>query len=428
MTILFQAKFLVLTFITLTSLSVSSNEILVHTEPNHYELFRINEESYRLSIKNPKRYGNCEKGWRGYEFYKVDKTRLKPVLDKVCQEYNFSSSNSWSYREERLTNDKYRGLCDSRTTNLGVYLSCKKKVDPVELAKKLKQKEADRLAYKKEQEKKELKKREAEALQKRKEEERKRQRAEKEKKRQQAIIELESKKITIGMGSGFWFNTDGYFATNHHVIQGCRTTQVKVNNELVNSKIISFDKINDLAIGKIDKNVNSVFSLSSKPELGEEVMVGGFPLSNVLQNDSIKITRGIVSSLSGSNNNYSMLQIDAPIQPGNSGGPIINSYGEVIGVATSYLRSTKEFDTQNVNFGVKVNLLRNMSESLGINVSKPEKQKAKNSKQLAKVLEKNTVHVHCTNTYKEWVALQNNQESIASLSEHIKLNLKDYIK
>ena len=157
-------------------------------------------------------------------------------------------------------------------------------------------------------------------------------------------------------------------------------------------------------------------------------MVGGFPLSNILQNDSIKITRGIVSSLSGLNNNYSMLQIDAPIQQGNSGGPIINSYGEVIGVATSYLRSTKEFDTQNVNFGVKVNLLRNMSESLGISVSKPEKQKAKNSKQLAKVLEKNTVHVHCTNTYKEWVALQNNQESNASLSEHIKLNLKDYMK
>ena len=70
-------------------------------------------------------------------------------------------------------------------------------------------------------------------------------------------------------------------------------------------------------------------------------MVGGFPLSNVLQNDSIKITRGIVSSLSGLNNNYSMLQIDAPIQQGNSGGPIINSYGEVIGVATSYLDQQK---------------------------------------------------------------------------------------
>ena len=70
-------------------------------------------------------------------------------------------------------------------------------------------------------------------------------------------------------------------------------------------------------------------------------MVGGFPLSNVLQNDSIKITRGIVSSLSGVNNNYSMLQMRCTNSKGNSGGPIINSYGEVIGVATSYLRVNK---------------------------------------------------------------------------------------
>ena len=411
MTKLFQAKFLVLTFIMLIGSAASSNEILIYTEPNYYKLFRINEDSYRLSFKDSKKY------------YRYDNTEIRLLLDKVCQEYNFSSVNTISRAERSRDNyDYYKGKY------LEIYISCKKKVDPVELAKKLKQKEADRLAYKKEQEKKELKKRRAEALQKRKEEERKRQRAEQERKKQQAIIDLQSKRITIGMGSGFWFNTDGYFATNHHVIEGCRTTQVKVDNELLNSKIISFDKINDLAIGKVEKNIDSVFSLSSKPELGEEVMVGGFPLSNVLQNDSIKITRGIVSSLSGSNNNYSMLQIDAPIQQGNSGGPIINSYGEVIGVATSYLRSTKEFDTQNVNFGVKVNLLRNMSESLGISVSKLEKQKAKNSKQLAKVLEKNTVHVHCTNTYKEWVALQNNQESNASLSEHIKLNLKDYMK
>lgn len=244
----------------------------------------------------------------------------------------------------------------------------------------------------------------------------------------QVLKELEAQKVTLGMGSGFWFNSEGYFATNQHVIEGCKSTQVKVNNKLIDSEIISFDKINDLAIGKIDKKVESVFSLSDKPELGEEVMVGGFPLSDVLQNDSIKITRGIVSSLSGVNNNYTMLQIDAPIQKGNSGGPIINSYGEVIGVATSYLKSTKEYEAQNVNFGVKVNLLRNMSESVGINVEKKTKKIIKNSKQLAKALEKNTLHIHCTNTLREWVAYQNKQGTNAKLSEHIKLNLKDYMK
>ena len=254
------------------------------------------------------------------------------------------------------------------------------------------------------------------------------QKLDKEKKRQKTIKELQSKKITLAMGSGFWFNNQGYFATNHHVIEGCKTTQVKVNNELINSKIISFDKINDLAIGKIDQDINSVFFLSDKPELGEDIMVGGFPLSGVLQNDSIKITRGIVSSLSGVSNNYSMLQIDAPIQKGNSGGPIINYNGEVIGVVTSYLKSTKEYEAQNVNFGVKVNVLRNMGQSLEINVANNKKEKTKNSKQLAKILEKNTVHIHCTNTLKQWVTYQNNQETNVKLSEYIKLNLKDYMK
>ena len=199
MTILFQAKFLVLTFITLIGSAASSNETLIYTEPNKYQLFRISEDSYRLLLANYKKYGSTTKTYWGSYQFGIDDISLRPVLDEVCQEYNFSSLNTYSLDAES-------------GGKLSVYMSCKKKVDPVELAKKIKQKEADRLAYKKEQEKKELKKREAEALQKRKEEERKRQRAEQERKKQQAIIDLQSKRITIAMGSGFWFNTDGYYA------------------------------------------------------------------------------------------------------------------------------------------------------------------------------------------------------------------------
>ena len=57
-----------------------------------------------------------------------------------------------------------------------------------------------------------------------------------------------------------------------------------------------------------------------------------------MENSSIKITRGIISSLSGVQNNFSEIQIDAPIQPGNSGGPIVNMYGELVGVSTYTLQ------------------------------------------------------------------------------------------
>ena len=69
-----------------------------------------------------------------------------------------------------------------------------------------------------------------------------------------------------------------------------------------------------------------------------------------------------------------------------------------------------------------------MAESLGINVINTNNQKIMDSKQLAKTLEKNTVHIHCSNTIKEWIAYQKSQDTNVKLSEHIKLNLKDYMK
>ena len=63
------------------------------------------------------------------------------------------------------------------------------------------------------------------------------------KEKQKVLKELESKKITLAMGSGFWFNNQGYFATNHHVIEGCKTTQIKLNNELERRAKALFDLI-----------------------------------------------------------------------------------------------------------------------------------------------------------------------------------------
>ena len=105
--------------------------------------------------------------------------------------------------------------------------------------------------------------------------------------------------------------------------------------------------------------------LSIKPdgaEYGEDIVVFGYPLADALST-SVKLTRGIVSSLSGSNN-YSEIQIDAAIQPVNSGGPILNMEGQVAGVASSglnklYMLEQSEYVPENVNFAVAAPTLSN---------------------------------------------------------------------
>ena len=110
-------------------------------------------------------------------------------------------------------------------------------------------------------------------------------------------------------------------------------------------------------------NDNAFLRLSNGGKFGEDIKVYGFPLSNTLSS-SLKVTKGIISSLSGPQNNFSLIQIDAAIQPGNSGGPILNSKGNLVGVAVGAINSPIiKGDTitipQNINFGIKSEILDN---------------------------------------------------------------------
>ena len=102
----------------------------------------------------------------------------------------------------------------------------------------------------------------------------------------------------------------------------------------------------------------------------QDIYVAGYPFGESLSS-SLKVTRGIVSSLTGLGNNFSNMQIDAAIQPGNSGGPIFDGGGNVIGVAVATLDvavALEEFGTipQNTNFGVKANIVSNFLVSNGV--------------------------------------------------------------
>lgn len=168
-------------------------------------------------------------------------------------------------------------------------------------------------------------------------------------------------------GSGFVVNKNGIIATNYHVIKSC--SKVEVENQ--DADVLAVDKVNDIAILKVDKQYENSVSFNIKlPSLAEDVYVYGFPLSSML-GENISITKGIVSSLTGMQGDYSQFRITAPIQAGNSGGPIVNVKGEVIGVTVStlnnlYLEKQKGIHSQNVNFGIRSMLLTNMLEAKGV--------------------------------------------------------------
>ncbi len=187
---------------------------------------------------------------------------------------------------------------------------------------------------------------------------------------------VDTQVYSAASGSGFAVTSDGYVITNYHVIKGCTDVYIHDKGESILSTIVTFDPNNDIALLKGNFKPKSFYPLSREStKLLTEVYVAGHPFGRDIST-TVKVTRGIVSSLTGVANNFSNLQIDASLQPGNSGGPIMNDKGNVIGVAVAKL----DLDTivedygvvpENVNFGVKANVVINIMESESIPLPKP---------------------------------------------------------
>jgi len=187
---------------------------------------------------------------------------------------------------------------------------------------------------------------------------------------------VDNQVYSAASGSGFAVTSDGYVITNYHVIKGCTDVYIHDKGEPILSTIVTFDPNNDIALLKGNFKPKSFYPLSREStKLLTEVYVAGHPFGRDIST-AVKVTRGIVSSLTGVANNFSNLQIDASLQPGNSGGPIMNDKGNVIGVAVAKL----DLDTivedygvvpENVNFGIKSNVVINIMESENIKLPKP---------------------------------------------------------
>ncbi len=208
--------------------------------------------------------------------------------------------------------------------------------------------------------------------------------------------------LEASSGSGFAVSSDGYVITNNHVIEGCQEVAVYEGGRAVPVTVITYDLQNDLALLKGDFTPKTVFALSGEqPELLQDVYVAGYPFGNEISS-SIKVTKGIISSLTGIGNNFSNIQIDAALQVGNSGGPILDEWGNVVGVAVSKLDAKYMYDNfgtipENTNFGIKANVVRNVLDSNGVSSPSPSTSEITKS-ELGTRITGGTYYVSCLMT------------------------------
>jgi S1-C subfamily serine protease len=162
-----------------------------------------------------------------------------------------------------------------------------------------------------------------------------------------------------GIGSGFFITRDGYLLTNFHVVRNASKVEVKYKNRVLKAEVVEVDEANDLALLKVAGRDFSPLAISHKAsaDLGDAVFTIGFP--NVgMQGVEPKYTDGKISSLAGMQDDPSEYQISVPVQPGNSGGPLCDANGEVVGIVVARLNDLAALREsgavpQNVNYAVK---------------------------------------------------------------------------
>ncbi len=250
---------------------------------------------------------------------------------------------------------------------------------------------------------------------------------------EQRIAELEKKNKELqqpkkqqkaqpksGSGSGFFISKLGHIITNQHVVNKCsRITVGDSIDKQVPAELLETDKRNDLALLKTTslklasaetKSLIQKLSIEIVPlataglmrgndvKLGEDVLVAGFPYGDIFSKN-IKVTKGIVSSTTGIKDDSGQFQLDAAVQPGNSGGPIYDKYGNIVGVVVAQLNKFKMAKAigslpENVNFGIKASTVKQfLNESIPTRWS--ERTKEISTTKLSEIAKKQTVMVVC---------------------------------
>lgn len=180
------------------------------------------------------------------------------------------------------------------------------------------------------------------------------------------------KEPVVVSGSGFFVDEAGYLLTNAHVVEGCGNARLRFEGRTEPALIVARERDHDLALLKMRGRSPAVATFRGGPpiRLGESVVVFGYPLSGYLSRSG-NLSTGLVASLAGVEDNEAEMQISAPVQSGNSGGPVVDQSGHVVGVVVAKSNTTTIDDDyveviQNANFAIKADVAKTFLDHMGV--------------------------------------------------------------
>ena len=202
----------------------------------------------------------------------------------------------------------------------------------------------------------------------------------------------EDRIVAAASGTGFFVSRSGHVITNHHVIEDCKAVKVSFKGDEVQARVLATDKFNDLAILKTNLTPSTVYSVANEDaQLLDDVVIAGYPLGKRIS-AAVKTSKGSVTSLAGYGDNYSEFQTDAAMNQGNSGGPIMDQKGNVVGVAVAAYG--KKEGVESFNFGIKASTLKTFASSNNLTFLPPNNRDLSN-RNLGQLITNATLYIEC---------------------------------
>ena len=196
-------------------------------------------------------------------------------------------------------------------------------------------------------------------------------------------------------GTGF-FVAQNRVVTNNHVVSGCtKAIQVRYpNREAYTATISGQDATNDLVLLHTNMGNLSTAAFYPRPRVGDQVATYGFPYSGILSSDG-NCTLGYVTSLTGTRDDTRFLQMSTPVQPGNSGGALLDMSGSVVGVVVAQLNALPNSAPQNVNFAIQPSMVINFLEVKDVTPKLDTPKAQRPPSEVCEIAKKFTVQIYC---------------------------------